>query len=578
MAIILTDPFLFGMYSVEVFLDFELLVFFLLRWKPRKTRHVAVLGLAYLCLGIARLLLMFWDYQEPVHSVSTARYYIAAAFFAFLAMAVFLHAAEALIVKTRHVATACFLGLAATLMFFPNEMYTTVQVIYYIFAPISILFVISFLFYLMSMTSGHVRKKFFVVFVGLTCYGTGYALSADLFNLPKGLSSSVVLVGLAMTALGFIEIPQLEEIHWHDYLLHVFTFHINTSACIYDESLGKKDTTDQGIAADLFSSGVTGIIGIIKEMIRSDKRLKVLDHEDKKILLEYGNHVTVALITRKDLDILHEKLRVYIHRVETDLQQPLERWRGEVSRFGPKMQAITADIFKTIIDKNLWKVDPRSIARQVKDFFKGFIPEDIIRPQGTKEGRKARATRDPDASITAGDATRPAFARAPAEVEPELDPWPAPGPSSAKPEAAVKLPGSPEPVLAPGSGPVPGPVPELVPHSSRSGDTASKPANPAMPAGGSTALATAGETGNAVGSESMVAPPPASQPASARPIKPVKKAPAKPAKPRATKPAPGGTAITPAPVAGVMRNTSDGTAEPKPSKPATMPATGKKKK
>lgn len=424
------------MYAIECFLDFEIFVFFLLRWRPRKTRHVAVLGLAYLCFGIARLLLMFWDYSEPWHSDATAGYYITAAFFAFLAMSVFMHAAETFIKRTHHVFTLCFLGLSCVVPFFPPSMYETVQMIYYIFAPVLIIFVIGFLFYLMSMTTGSVRKKFFVVFLGLALYGTGYALSARLFDVSKIVSESVVLVGLAMTALGFIEIPMLEEIHWHDYLLHVFTFHIDTSACIYDEQLYSeplqaKSGQEGMIAADLFSSGVSGVIGIIKEMINSEKKLKVLDHEDKKILLEYGKYVTVALVTRMDLDVLHEKLRTYILRVETELQQPLESWRGEVGRFAAPMKSITADVLKTVFDKNWWRLDPRSVARQVASFFTDLIPRDVI----------SRITRQRARSIAGGE---PAAAReepagpvpgaGPAHSQPDDDPWPSPDPARALPQ------------------------------------------------------------------------------------------------------------------------------------------------
>jgi hypothetical protein len=420
MAIQLDDPFLFAMYSVEAFLDFELLVFFLLRWKPQKTRHVAILGLAYLCFGIARILLMYWDYNSIGQVNETARLYITAAFFAFLAMSVFLHAAESLIKKTRHWFTIGFLGLSITILFFPNDLYNTVQMIYYIFAPVLILFVVIFLFYLMSMTTGAVRKKFFVVFIGLVLYGTGYALSARIFNIPEAISEATVLTGLVFTALGFIEIPMLEEIHWHDYLLHVFTFHIDSSACIHDERLVKTNQ-DEMVSADLFSSGVTGVIGIIKEMIQSEKKLKVLDHEDKKILLEYGKYVTVALVTRKDLDILHGKLRAYISRVETELGPLFEKWRGEVTRFVDPMKAITNDIFKTIIDKNWWRIDPKNVARQLRAFIILFAPASIIKRFSARRYQAKDPEFTPEARASV-DVPRPADD----VITPENDPWPAP--------------------------------------------------------------------------------------------------------------------------------------------------------
>nr|MDO8114137.1 hypothetical protein [Candidatus Sigynarchaeota archaeon] len=318
---------LFALYSIEVFLDFELCVFFLMKGKPKATRHIAILGLAYAFFGITRIFLIFWDFESVPPHTGYEMLYIIGAFFAFLAMSVFLHAAETLIRKTKHVFTICFLALSGIIPVLP---YKTVQSIYYFFTPVLIFFVIIFLFLLMAMTSGSTRKKFFFVSIGLIVFGLGYALSTAFMKAIINnaiLPPSLVLVGLTLTGIGFINIPSLYEIHWDDSLLHIFVFHIDTSVCIYDETLIKVGK-ESNISADLFSSGVTGIINIIKEMVQSDKKLKVLDHEDKKILLEYGKHITVALVAIKDLNTLHEKLHTYIERTETDFKKQFEKWNG----------------------------------------------------------------------------------------------------------------------------------------------------------------------------------------------------------------------------------------------------------
>ncbi|MEX2681215.1 MAG: hypothetical protein Q6373_006420 [Candidatus Sigynarchaeota archaeon] len=424
MAFTVNDPFLYAMYCIEAFIDFELFVFFILKWKPQKTRHISILGLAYLCFGITRVLLIFWDFESP----KNATYYISAAFFAFLAMAVFMYAAEYLLRKTHYVFTIAFLAVSCIVLFLTIDV---LRHLYYIFASALILFVIAFLFRLMAMVTGSVRKRFFTLFIGFVFYGLGYALSAELAKqlVPRPISVAVVIIGLAFIALACVRIPMLEEVHWMDYLLHIFAFHIDTSACIHDETLLKTGREMQGVSADLFSSGVTGVIGIIKEMINSEKKLKVLDHEDKKILLEYGKYITVALITRKDLDILHEKLLAYINRAETELRQPLEKWRGEVARFAGPMQAITADIFKTAIDKNWWRVNPRSIAHQVARFVKGLFPKGIFKHAKNTEGQETRTS---EAGVKEQKTARaePPIPKAKSEpVEPENDPWPAPNPA-----------------------------------------------------------------------------------------------------------------------------------------------------
>nr|MDO8116407.1 hypothetical protein [Candidatus Sigynarchaeota archaeon] len=243
-----------------------------------------------------------------------------------------------------------------------------VRVFYYIFSPVMIIITIFFSCVLMANTVGVIRKKFFVVFIGLVFYGAGYALGAEM--IKNVLSSpardvycvfqtAIVLIGLVLTGGGYIGLPSLGEIHWQDNMIHVFVFHIETSVAVFDQHLVKEGTAPQKLMPDLFSSGVSGVIGIIREMIQSEKRLKVLDHEDKKILLEYGKHVIVALIAMKDFKIYREKLLRYIDRIETRFDKDFERWNGEITKFAFEMTEITKKEFLTSFDPDWWRLKPR---------------------------------------------------------------------------------------------------------------------------------------------------------------------------------------------------------------------------
>jgi hypothetical protein len=237
----------------------------------------------------------------------------------------------------------------------------------------------------MARTYGDVRKKFFTVFLGLIFFGAGYALSAEFLKeaFPVGtprdyyelFQVSVVVIGQVLMAFGFAGVPSLAEIKWRDFLVHVYVFHIDTSVCMYDETLlekkiskSKEDTPDE-VPADLFSSGVTGIIGLIKEMINSEKKLKILDHEDKKLILEYGEDITVALLTFKDLHAYRYKLDEYVEEIEQRYDKDFQNWTGEVSKFNKGIYDITEHIFKEKVDLNWWKVKPENIIKRVKEFF-----------------------------------------------------------------------------------------------------------------------------------------------------------------------------------------------------------------
>lgn len=387
MAVFIENPILFGFYFIEVFINLELFGFFLLRWmQEKKERHISVLGASYFCLGMTRVFLIPWDFFSAGDI-----YYNIGALFAFIAMAVFMYASETLLKFWSHpFFPFVYIGLAVLCIFLPYEI---VRILYYIFSPIMIVLLIGFLCILMSRTYGKVRRKFFLIFLGICIYGIGYALGAQfLRDLFTGLGadiygifvSSTVLTGLGFTGLGFMGVPSLSEIHWEEFTIHVYVFHIDTAVCMYDESLLKKDIDldnvineddenlkdGAGVPADLFSSGVVGVMGLIKEMVSSDKRLKVLDHEDKKILLEYGKFVSIALLTFKDLKIYHEKMESYIDDIEAKYEKHLEKWDGEITKFKEGLTTLTQENFKDIMDPTWWKVDFSKLGSSIKQFFK----------------------------------------------------------------------------------------------------------------------------------------------------------------------------------------------------------------
>ncbi|MHA1681786.1 MAG: hypothetical protein ACTSUE_12320 [Promethearchaeota archaeon] len=380
----ISNPMLYGLYFIEIFINFELFAFFVMKWlQEKKERHISVLGLSYLFLGIARIFLIPWDFAG-----ADDYYYNLSSSFAFLAMMVFMYASETLLQISKYpIFVFLYLGLAISGAIFDYE---NVRILYYIFSPIMIVLLIGFLCILMSKTFGKVRKRFFLIFLGFIIYGSGYGLGAqfikDAFSGPaldfySVFVTSTVLFGLALTGLGFIGLPSLSEIHWADYLVHLYVFHIDTAACIYDENLLNAEKLkvkrqlevdgggEEDIPADLFSSGVVGVMGLIKEMVRSEKRLKVLDHEDKKILLEYGKKVSVALLTFRDLQIYHEKLNNYIKKIEEEFEKPLEKWDGEISRFKEGLFRLTKGSFRDQIDPNWWKVDFKRVKNKIKVYF-----------------------------------------------------------------------------------------------------------------------------------------------------------------------------------------------------------------
>ena len=95
---------------------------------------------------------------------------------------------------------------------------------------------------------------------------------------------------------------------------------------------------------DLISSGLTGVKAIMSEMVQSQQDLKVVDHQDIKILFEYGTHSTIALIAYENLNIFHSKLALLTSRFENLFDDVLSQWNGDVDVFRPTKRLID-DVF-----------------------------------------------------------------------------------------------------------------------------------------------------------------------------------------------------------------------------------------
>ena len=74
--------------------------------------------------------------------------------------------------------------------------------------------------------------------------------------------------------------------------------------------------------------------------MRSDKVLKVVDHQDVKIVFEYGTYSTLALVAFENLRIYHSKLASLIEKFENLFQDTLANWKGETEVFIPSKQLI----------------------------------------------------------------------------------------------------------------------------------------------------------------------------------------------------------------------------------------------
>ncbi len=56
---------------------------------------------------------------------------------------------------------------------------------------------------------------------------------------------------------------------------------------------------------------IAALTNFVREATGSKKALRTVDQEDKKVLLYHGDYVTVALLSEKDLPIIHKRIKKF---------------------------------------------------------------------------------------------------------------------------------------------------------------------------------------------------------------------------------------------------------------------------
>ncbi|HUY01003.1 MAG TPA: hypothetical protein VMV49_15680 [Candidatus Deferrimicrobium sp.] len=346
-----------GLSFIEVNIEFELFLFFLFGWrrKERKGKRdiVAVLGVYFLLLAIGRILLIIYDFH-----LAYSHLYLIGIAFSLLGMILFIFIAEYIVpFNTHYIFTLLGIGTLISIFFVNIE---TAKLIMYIMLPIIFIMGFGFLGFLIHRTSGTVRHQFVIILVGQFVYGVGQGFNTDfvqnlffdaypLFDI-RFVGLSCIVVGLIFIALAFWRLPSFTEIEWHSKMVSLYVITTEHGLCCLHYPFRAQTGS---MAPQLISGGVSGILSLVKEMTSSKMHLKVLDHEDVKILFEYGLYTTTVLLAEADLQIYHDKLKTFVEEFESKFKQYLIKWTGSMIEFGPAAE-IVVRIFeqKKEIDKS----------------------------------------------------------------------------------------------------------------------------------------------------------------------------------------------------------------------------------
>ncbi len=84
---------------------------------------------------------------------------------------------------------------------------------------------------------------------------------------------------------------------------------------------------------ELISGMISALSSFIKEATGSKQALRTIDQQDKKLILNQGDYIMVALLCDKDLPIIHKRISKFTESFENKYGKYLLSWRGEQSLF-----------------------------------------------------------------------------------------------------------------------------------------------------------------------------------------------------------------------------------------------------
>ena len=138
------------------------------------------------------------------------------------------------------------------------------------------------------------------------------------------LSIGIVLVSIPSAVVARKYIRQR---NWEKSLKNLFVL-TKDGLSLYEYSFGI-EIQDPA----LISAMIAALTSFVREATGSKKFLRTVDQEDKKVILYHGDYTTTALMSEKDIPIIHKRVRKFTEAFEDQFGIYLKNWTGETSAF-----------------------------------------------------------------------------------------------------------------------------------------------------------------------------------------------------------------------------------------------------
>ena len=134
-------------------------------------------------------------------------------------------------------------------------------------------------------------------------------------------------LALASTPIALVTRKYIRQRNWEKSLKNLFVF-TKEGLSLYQYSFGI-EIQDPA----LISAMISALTNFVREATGSKKALRTVDQEDKKVILNHGTYTTIAVMSDKDLPIIHKRITKFTEAFESQFGLKLKQWRGETTMF-----------------------------------------------------------------------------------------------------------------------------------------------------------------------------------------------------------------------------------------------------
>jgi len=145
---------------------------------------------------------------------------------------------------------------------------------------------------------------------------------------------------LAAVLIFYICFTRFIELNWPQKIRHLYVIFPEKGISLFDYSFKQEETME----SQFIASTLSGFVSMIQKFIKSEKKLRIVDYEDVKLLMASGRFIAAILITEENYPILRKKLDAFVQEFELHFENELSAFSGSVRPF-QTAKALIENIF-----------------------------------------------------------------------------------------------------------------------------------------------------------------------------------------------------------------------------------------